>query len=154
DLVAELLLAEGGEVTIISHSMREDDVRRVLTSPFTMIGSDGVPKPGHPHPRWAGTFPRVLGRYARDLGLLPVETAVHKMTGMAAARFGLAGRGVLRDGAHADLVVFDPDRIADRATFTEPLLPPDGVEMVIVAGQIVVTSGKVTGARPGRVLRT
>jgi N-acyl-D-aspartate/D-glutamate deacylase len=154
DLVAELLIAEAGEVTIISHSMREDDVRRVLTSPFTMIGSDGVPKPGLPHPRWAGTFPRVLGHYARDLGLLSVETAVHRMTGLAAARFGLTGRGVLRDGARADLVVFDPATVGDRATYTEPLLPPSGIQRVLVAGRTVVRDGTVTAERPGRMLRT
>ncbi len=153
DMVAELLLAEGGEVTIISHSMIEDDVRRVLAAPYAMIGSDGVPKPGgRPHPRWAGTFPRVLGHYVRELGLLTLESAVHKMTGMAAARFGLTGRGVIRDGAHADLVVFDPDTVADGATFAGPLLPPAGVDAVVVGGEIVVRAGVETGARPGRVL--
>jgi N-acyl-D-amino-acid deacylase len=153
DLVAELLITEAGDVMITSHSIREDDVRRVLTSPFTMIGSDGVPKPGLPHPRWAGTFPRVLGRYARDLGLMSVETAVHRMTGLAAARFALSGRGVLRDGAHADVVVFDPETVADRATYTEPLLAPRGIQRVLVAGRTVVCDGAVTGARPGRMLR-
>ncbi|GII90705.1 N-acyl-D-amino-acid deacylase family protein [Sinosporangium siamense] len=152
DLAAELLVAERGEVTIISHSMREDDVRRVLASPFAMIGSDGVPKPGHPHPRWAGTFPRVLGHYSRDLGLMPLETAVHKMTGMAAARFGLAGRGVIAGGAHADLVVFDPATVGDGATYAEPLLPPAGIHLVVAAGHIVVAGGADTGARPGEVL--
>ncbi|ACZ88327.1 N-acyl-D-amino-acid deacylase family protein [Streptosporangium roseum] len=155
DMVADLLVAEQGEVTIISHSMIEDDVRRVLAAPYSMIGSDGVPKPGgRPHPRWAGTFPRVLGHYVRELGLLSLETAVHKMTGMAAARFGLAGRGVIRDGAHADLVVFDPTSVADGATFADPLLPPSGIHSVIVAGRTVVRDGAETGARPGTVLST
>ncbi|GAA0359990.1 D-aminoacylase [Microbispora corallina] len=155
DTAAGLLVAERGEVTIISHSMVEEDVRRVLAAPYAMIGSDGVPKPGgRPHPRWAGTFPRVLGRYTRELGLLTLEEAVHKMTGMAAARFGLAGRGVVRDGAHADLVVFDAERVADRATFTDPLLPPEGIEAVVVSGAVVVRDGEETGARPGRVLTT
>ncbi|SEG87719.1 dihydroorotase/N-acyl-D-amino-acid deacylase [Actinacidiphila yanglinensis] len=152
DVVAELLLAEEGDVTIISHSMREDDVRRVLAAPFAMIGSDGVPKPGLPHPRWAGTFARVLGHYGRELGLLALPEAVHKMTGATAARFGLTGRGVLRDGGHADLVVFDPAVIADRATFTEPLLAPSGVRLVAVAGEVVVEDGETTSARPGRVI--
>jgi dihydroorotase/N-acyl-D-amino-acid deacylase len=151
DLVAELLLAHDGDVTIISHSMREDDVRRVLASPHTMIGSDGVPKPGLPHPRWAGTFARVLGHYARDLGLFSIPEAVRKMTGATTARFGLAGRGLLRDGAFADLVAFDPRTIADRATFAEPLLPPDGIRAVIVDGRIAVRDGVVLG-RPGRTL--
>ncbi|WP_042424191.1 N-acyl-D-amino-acid deacylase family protein [Streptacidiphilus anmyonensis] len=152
DAVAELLLAEDGDVTIISHSMREDDVRRVLAAPFTMIGSDGVPKPGLPHPRWAGTFARVLGRYARDEGLLPLPEAVRRMTGATAARFGLTDRGVLRDGAHADLVVLDPGEVADHATFAQPLLPPSGIRLVVVDGAVVVEDGLVTDARPGRVL--
>ncbi|GAA4204620.1 N-acyl-D-amino-acid deacylase family protein [Actinocatenispora rupis] len=154
DVVADLLLADHGQVTIISHSMREDDVRRVLASPLSMIGSDGVPKPGHPHPRWAGTFARVLGRYTRDLGLLPLHTAVHKMTGYPAARFGLTDRGVVRTGAHADLVVFDPDTVTDRATYAEPLLAPTGVRHVLVAGRPVVRDTTDTGVRPGTVLAT
>lgn len=130
-------------------------MRRVLAAPYSMIGSDGVPKPGgRPHPRWAGTFPRVLGHYVRELGLLGLETAVHKMTGMAAARFGLAGRGVIADGAHADLVVFDPSSIADGATFADPLVPPSGIHSVIVAGETVVRDGAGTGAKPGSVLAT
>jgi dihydroorotase/N-acyl-D-amino-acid deacylase len=152
DAAAELLLSEDGEVTIISHSMREDDVRRVLASSFSMIGSDGVPKPGHPHPRLAGTFPRVLGRYVREQGLISLEAAVHKMTGMAAARFGLRERGVLRDGAHADLVVFDPATVADGATYTDPLLPPSGLSLVMVAGEVAVRDNAVTSARPGRIV--
>ncbi|NUP51411.1 MAG: amidohydrolase family protein [Catenulispora sp.] len=152
ELVAELLVAEDGDVSIISHSMREDDVRRVLAVPFSMIGSDGVPKRGLPHPRWAGTFSRVLGHYSREAGLFGIAEAVRKMTGATAARFGLAGRGVLRDGAHADLVVFDPALVADRATFEDPLAAPDGVRMVVVGGSVVVRDGEVLAARPGRVL--
>ena len=154
DVVAELLLADHGQVTIISHSMREDDVRRVIASPLSMIGSDGVPVAGHPHPRWAGTFARVLGRYVRDLAVLPLETAVRKMTGYPAARFGLTDRGVVRTGAHADLVVFDPATVTDRATYAEPLLPPTGVRHVVVAGHPVVRDAAGTAARPGTVLRT
>lgn len=152
DMVAELLLDEDGDVSIISHSMREDDVRRVLAAPFAMIGSDGVLKPGLPHPRWAGTFSRVLGHYSRDAGLFGLAEAVRKMTGATAERFGLAGRGAIRDGAHADLVVFDPERIVDRATFAEPLAAPEGMHLVVVAGTVVVRDGTVLAARPGRVL--
>lgn len=152
DAAAELLLAEAGQVTIISHSMREDDVRRVLSAEFTMIGSDGVPKPGRPHPRIAGTFPRVLGRYARDEGLLSLESAVHKMTGMSAARFGLRGRGVVAEGAVADLVVLDPATVADAATYAAPLLPAAGLPYVIVGGQVVVRDGELTAARPGKIV--
>jgi len=152
DAAAELLLAEDGEVTIISHSMREDDVQRVLASPLSMIGSDGVPKPGLPHPRLAGTFPRVLGRYVREQALMSLEVAVHKMTGMTADRFGLRDRGVVRDGAHADLVVFDPATVADGATFAQPLLPPTGLRLVVTAGEVAVRDNVVTSARPGRIV--
>ncbi|MFE7528674.1 amidohydrolase family protein [Kitasatospora sp. NPDC057542] len=153
DYVCDLLLEAQGEVTIISHSMREDDVRRVLASPLSMIGSDGVPKPGRPHPRWAGSFARVLGHYGREHGLLPLELAVHKMTGLPAARFGLTGRGVVRDGAVADLVVLDPAAVLDGATFEQPLLPPAGVETVVVAGRVAVRGGRPTAIRAGEVVR-
>ncbi|MEU1286031.1 D-aminoacylase [Kitasatospora sp. NPDC005856] len=153
EYVCDLLLEAQGEVTIISHSMREDDVRRVLASPLSMIGSDGVPKPGRPHPRWAGSFARVLGRYGREQGLLPLELAVHKMTGLPAERFRLAGRGVVRDGAVADLVVLDPAAVLDGATFERPLLPPAGVETVVVAGRVAVRGGRPTASRAGEVVR-
>ncbi|MFI2609614.1 amidohydrolase family protein [Kitasatospora sp. NPDC018619] len=153
EYVCDLLLEAQGEVTIISHSMREDDVRRVLASPLSMIGSDGVPKPGRPHPRWAGSFARVLGRYGREQGLLPLELAVHKMTGLPARRFGLAGRGVVRDGAVADLVVLDARTVLDGATFERPLLAPTGVETVVVAGRVAVRGGRPTAIRAGEVVR-
>ncbi|MFE2087322.1 amidohydrolase family protein [Streptomyces sp. NPDC059460] len=153
DYACDLLLAEQGEVTIISHSMREDDVRRVLASPLSMIGSDGVPKPGRPHPRWAGSFARVLGHYGRDQQLMPLEDAVHKMTGLPARRFGLTGRGVVRDGALADLVVLDPASVRDTATFDRPLLAPEGIDTVVVAGQVAVRGGCPTAARAGEVVR-
>lgn len=153
DHACDLLLAEQGEVTIISHSMREDDVRRVLASPLSMIGSDGVPKPGRPHPRWAGSFARVLGHYGRDKQLLPLESAVHKMTGLPARRFGLTGRGVVRDGALGDLVVLDPASVRDTATFDRPLLAPEGIDTVVVAGRVAVRGGCPTAARAGEVVR-
>lgn len=133
--------------------MDEADVQRILAYPPTMIGSDGLPHDEHPHPRLWGTFPRVLGHYARDLGLFPPEEAVRKMTGLPAARFGLADRGVLRVGAWADLVLFDPERVIDRATFDEPTLPAAGIEQVFVNGRCVWRDGVATGERPGRALR-
>ncbi|MET8909574.1 D-aminoacylase [Micromonospora sp. NPDC004551] len=152
DYACDLLVAEHGDVTILSHSMHEDDVRRVLASPLTMLCSDGVPKGGRPHPRWAGSFTRVLGHYVRDVGLLDLAGAVHKMTAMPAHRFGLHDRGLLADGYTADLVILDPQRIADGATYDDPLAPPHGVRYVLVAGQVVMDGGAVTDARPGRVL--
>jgi len=133
--------------------MDEDDVQRILAYPHTMIGSDGLPHDEHPHPRLWGTFPRVLGHYARDLGLFPLEVAVHKMTGLSASRFGLRDRGVLRPGIHADLVLFDPDTVIDRATFEQPKLPSAGIERVWVNGRVVWDGESATGERPGRALR-
>lgn len=133
--------------------MDEDDVRRVLAFDKTMIGSDGLPHDIHPHPRLWGTFPRVLGHYCREVGLFGLETAVRKMTGLPAARFGLAARGVVRAGACADLCVFDAETVIDRATFAEPTLPAAGIDHVFVNGRPVWSEGKPTGERPGRALR-
>jgi N-acyl-D-amino-acid deacylase len=117
-----------------------------------MIGSDGLPHDAAPHPRLWGTFPRVLGHYARGLRLFPLETAIYKMTGLTAKTFGLADRGVLKEGFAADLVVFGEGEIAEGNTFQKPIAPAKGIETVIVNGEAVWRGGKPTGARPGRVL--
>ena len=134
-------------------TMDEADVQRVLRFEHTMIGSDGLPHDSHPHPRLWGAFPRVLGHYSRDLGLFGLEEAVRRMTGLSAARLGLAGRGILALGAYADIAVFDPATIADRATFEAPMTPAAGIEHVFVNVRPVWTEGKPTGERPGRALR-
>jgi N-acyl-D-amino-acid deacylase len=134
-------------------TMDEPDVQRVLSFPHTMIGSDGLPHDFHPHPRLWGTFPRVLGHYCRDLGLFSLEEAVRKMTGLPAARFGLAGRGAIAEGAYADITVFDPTSVIDRATFEQPTRPAAGIEHVFVNGRPAWTEGKPSGERPGRALR-
>jgi N-acyl-D-amino-acid deacylase len=121
--------------------------------PHTMIGSDGLPHDEHPHPRLWGTFPRVLGHYARDLGLLTLEEAVRRMTMLPARTLGLRDRGELRTGAFADMVVFDPERVIDRASFEHPKEPSEGIRLVMTNGQIVWRDGGAAGARPGRVLR-
>lgn len=133
--------------------MNEDDVLTVMRHPSTMIGSDGIPAPGKPHPRLYGTFPRVLGRYARDGGVMSIEQAVHRMTGMPAQKFRLTDRGVIREGAFADLVVFDPKRILDTGTYDDPRRYPEGIRYVFVNGTAVVREGSHTHARPGRALR-
>lgn len=133
--------------------MSEDDVRRVLSYPHTMIGSDGLPHDEHPHPRLWGTFPRVLGHYVRDVKLFPLEEAVRRMTSLSAAQFGLKDRGVLRPGAYADLVLFDPAAISDSATFDKPTMPAAGIAFVMVNGRMVWRDGAHTGDRPGRALR-
>jgi N-acyl-D-amino-acid deacylase len=155
-----LLDEEDLAVHIVHFSMCEEDVERVMTHPLTMIGSDGSARSttgilgqGKPHPRAFGTFPRVLSYYVRERRLLPLETAVHKMTGLPAAKLGLPDRGILREGAHADLIVFDPQLVRDVATFTEPQNTPDGIDYVWVNGALAVRRGKVTGQHNGRVLR-
>jgi N-acyl-D-aspartate/D-glutamate deacylase len=152
DLVFDLLVEDAQRTLMILHVMDDADVRNVLGFEAAMVGSDGIPVPGKPHPRWAGTFARVLGHYRRDAGLLDLAGWVHKATGLAADRFGLADRGYLQAGKAADLAVFDPATIADRATYEDPLLPPVGVHEVIVNGRAVVSGGELTGALPGRVL--
>lgn len=137
----------------IYFSMDEADVERILAHPQTMVGSDGLPHDTFPHPRLWGAFPRVLGHYARERGLFSLETAVHKMTGLPAARFGLPGRGLVQPGCAADLVVFDPERVMDAATFAQPLRPAIGIHSVYVNGRLVWHGGASTGARAGQVLR-
>lgn len=132
--------------------MDEPDVQRILAFGPTMIGSDGLPHDERPHPRLWGTFPRVLGHYARDLGLFPLETAVWKMTGLTAERFGLAERGQLRPGYFADLVVFDPATVADTATFERPTERAAGIHSVYVNGVPVWREQAFTGEHAGRVL--
>ncbi len=145
----ETLLPAGA----IYFAMDEADVRRILAFAPTMIGSDGLPHDAAPHPRLWGTFPRVLGHYARGLNLFSLETAVHKMTGLTAKTFGLSDRGVLKQGYAADLAIFDAATVDEAATFARPIAPAKGIDTVIVNGAIVWRDGKSTGARTGRVLR-
>jgi N-acyl-D-amino-acid deacylase len=117
-----------------------------------MIGSDGLPHDAAPHPRLWGSFPRVLGHYSRGLNLFPLETAVHKMTGLTAKTFGLSGRGVLKDGYAADIVLFREKEVDEAATFAKPIQAARGIETVVVNGEVVWRGGNPTGARPGMVL--
>jgi N-acyl-D-amino-acid deacylase len=137
----------------IYFSMDEADVERILAYPETMVGSDGLPHDAFPHPRLWGAFPRVLGHYARARGLFSLEQAVHKMTGLPADRFHLAGRGRIAPGMRADLVVFDPARIADAATFAQPKTPAIGIDSVYVNGALAWHQGRDTGARRGQLIR-
>ena len=153
DLVMELI--QRGGARAIYHAMDESDVERIMQHPATMIGSDGgvsVFGAGVPHPREYGTFPRVLGRYVRERGVLTLEEAVRKMSGATAQRLGLQQRGLLQEEFYADITVFDPELVGDRATFESPHQYAVGVQYVIVNGHLVIDQGEHTGARPGRVL--
>ena len=150
---AQRVAGDDPATTIVAHMMCEDDVQTVMRHGVTMIGSDGIPTLGRrPHPRLWGTFARVLGRYVRELGVLSLEEAVHRMTGLSAAKFGLDGRGAIREGAFADLVVFDPATVGERGSFENPEVAPAGIAHVLVGGRFVVRDGAHTGERPGRVL--
>jgi N-acyl-D-amino-acid deacylase len=154
DLAIEIV--EKGGASGVFHAISEEDVERILASPLTMVASDGeipVFGKGAPHPRSYGTFARVLGVYVRAKKLLTLEEAVRKMTSLPAARLGLGDRGLVRPGMKADLVVFDPETIRDRATYERPHQYAEGVRLVIVNGRIVLEDDRSTGARPGRVLR-
>ncbi len=161
DATCALLIAHQMEVSIVGHSMNDDDVETVMRWPLTSIGSDGSALApygplgaGTPHPRSYGTFPRVLGRYVRERGTLQLEEAVHKMTGLPAARLNLAQRGLLRTGYWADIAIWDAATIADTATYTAPHHYPVGITHVIVNGTVVITEwGEQSGTLPGRILR-
>lgn len=154
DLALDLLAETGHDVSIISFMMDEKDVRAALASPYVMIGSDGMGiASGGQHPRSFGTFPRVLGRYVREEKLLTLEQAVHKMTGMSAAKLGLPDRGLIKPGFKADLVLFDPETIIDRADYENTKAWPEGVRMVMVNGVMTFEGGQHTGARSGTALR-
>ncbi|HWX48230.1 MAG TPA: D-aminoacylase [Roseomonas sp.] len=142
-------LTPAGAVTF---QMDEEDVRRIMRHPLSMIGSDGLPHDEKPHPRLWGTFPRVLGLYTRQLGLFDMETAIHKMTGRAAGVFGMVDRGVIREGAYADLVLFDPNTVMDNATFEDPIQMSVGIEQVWANGVLTFANGKETGEKPGRLV--
>jgi N-acyl-D-amino-acid deacylase len=143
-------LARRGHAALEGEVMDEGDLEAFLLSPRVMIASDGGIRVAHP--RGAGTFPRVLGRYVRERRVIPLEAAIHKMTGMPARLLGLADRGRIEPGAWADLVILDPATVADRATVRDPAAPPAGILHVFVNGVAVVAEGVVTGARPGRAL--
>ena len=156
---AELImdLQYAGGCSVVYHAMSEGDVERIMRYPGTMVASDGgimVPGQGTPHPRNYGAFARVLGEYVRERGVLPLHTAVHKMTRLPADRIGLTDRGRLAVGAVADIVAFDAETVTDHATFADPHRYAEGVYHVFVAGRAVLLDGRMTGERPGRILRS
>ncbi len=160
DAAVEILLKSDGRATAVFFTMSEDDVRRALAHPLGSLCTDGLAfcpdgpgRIGHPHPRCYGAFPRFLGRYCRDEGLLPLAEGIRKCTSLPAARLGLRHRGLLREGYAADIVLFDPARIIDTATYEQPHSLPDGIEYVIVGGVVSIAGGRFTGDLGGRPLR-
>jgi N-acyl-D-amino-acid deacylase len=160
DALFKILIEEKLRAGAIFSSMSEDNLKRFLSLSYAMIGSDssarsasGITCEGKPHPRGFGSFPRFLGKYARDEKVMDMSEAVHKITMLPAKTFGINDRGVLKKGAFADIVVFDPERIIDRATFDKPFLKPEGIYYVIVNGLPEVAKGEITGATAGKILR-
>ena len=160
DALFDLLIDEGGSIPTVYAHHTDADMTLAMSQPWCSIGSDGSAyaidgplRRGNPHPRNFGTFPRVLGVYVRQQNLLTLEEAVRKMTSLNANKLGLRDRGVVRTGAAADLTVFDPQRVIDKSTYTDPFQYNDGIEYVAVNGQLVLDRGQPTAARPGRALR-
>jgi N-acyl-D-amino-acid deacylase len=161
DTVADLLLDEGGSVSMVYFAMNEDDVKLAMQQPWVSVGSDGTAlnadpnsrlSSGKPHPRSYGTFTRVLGRYVREQNVITLENAVRKMTSLAAQQMGIQDRGLLRKDMKADVVILDENKVIDKATFENPHQYGEGIEFVIVNGKIVLEEGRHTGERPGRVI--
>lgn len=160
DFVRDLLLSDRNRVSVIGFAMDENNLKKVLASPLVMIGSDGsavapygLLGEGKPHPRYYGTFPRVLGKYARHEQLMKLGTAIRKMTSMPALKLNLVQRGLIKKGYYADITIFDADRVIDKATFTDPHQYPEGIKYVIVNGELVIDQERHTGVLPGRILR-
>jgi len=149
-----LLTPEGDKTLCIQFVISEEDVETNIKQKDMMIGSDGIPDlKGRPHPRLFGTFPRVLGHYVREKKLIGLAEAIRRMTSLPARIFGMKERGRVAEGYHADLVLFDSGSISDQATYDQPMLPPVGIKMVVVNGEIALSEGQATGVGSGRMLR-
>ena len=159
DFTCDLLISERGTLSVIGFGMSEENTALILNHPLVMLCSDGRALAPYgflsenvPHPRNYGAFPRFLKVYVREKKLMPLPQAIKKMTSMPAERMGLKKRGMIKKGNYADLVVFDPSKIADKATYIQPKQYPEGIDYVIVNGQVVVEKGKHTGVLPGKTL--
>ena len=155
DVFFDLLMADKAGALVILFVMGDEDIHRIMQSPLTMIGTDGIPATGSSkvHPRMTGTYPRILGRYVRENNVLSLEEAVRKMTSFPAQTFRMKRKGLLVEGFDADLIIFDPETIIDRSTYEEPDNKPEGIRFVLVNGHISLEDGVLTGAASGKVLR-
>ena len=158
--LCDLLVEEGGCASMVVFEMVKEDIQRIMQHPLTMIGSDswsmaphGILHIGKPHPRFYGTYPKVLGEYVREKGVLSLEKAISKMTSLPAQKIGLWDRGLIREGMWADIVIFDPDRVKDKATYEDPHQYPEGIEYVLVNGKMTIMKGKHLGTTAGKVIR-
>jgi len=160
DVLCEILIDEEAKGSMTIESMSDDDINRIMKARYTMVGTDGSSVTptgplsyGKPHPRFYGTYPRILGKYVREEGLMTIEKAIRKMTSFPAQRLGIQDRGLLRENNWADVVVFNPETVIDKATFLEPHQFPVGIEYVLVNGELVVTKGEHQRNKPGKILR-
>ncbi|RMD53786.1 MAG: D-aminoacylase, partial [Nitrospirae bacterium] len=160
DVVIDILIEEHFKVGAIFFGMSEENLKVILKQPYTVIGSDssarsfsGITASGRPHPRGFGTFPKVIGKYAREEGVLSLQEAVYKMTGLTAELFGIKHRGVIKKGNYADIVIFDADKIIDRAEYKAPFKRPEGIYFVFVNGSPTLYEGELTGLKPGRIIK-
>ncbi|HUT80761.1 MAG TPA: D-aminoacylase [Candidatus Bathyarchaeia archaeon] len=160
EVLCEILIDEKAKGSMTIQSMGDEDIERIMTGRYTMVGTDASAIPltgplsyGKPHPRYFGTFPRILGLYVREKKIMTLETAIRKMTSFPAQRLGLFDRGIIREGNWADITIFDPETIIDKATFLDPLQLSDGIEFVIVNGDLVIEEKKHLLTKPGRILR-
>jgi N-acyl-D-amino-acid deacylase len=157
DACFDLIVEEKGRVNEVNYGMCEEDIEYIMSQRFTMIGSDGyaasMDYPGLPHPRWYGTFPRVIAHYCRDRRLFPLETAIYKMTGLPAARLGLPDRGLVKEGMWSDLVLLDFENIQDTPDYNSPKSACKGILKVYVNGVLTAENGVHTGAKSGKILR-
>jgi N-acyl-D-amino-acid deacylase len=160
EVLCEIIIDEEAKVSMTVKSMGEEDIQRIMKGRYTMIGTDGASitltgplSHGKPHPRYFGTFPRILGHYVREKNIMTIETAIRKMTSFPAQRLGLKDRGLIKENMCADLVIFDSEKIIDKATFANPHQYPEGIDYVIVNGKIIIEKGKQTEIVVGKILR-
>ena len=156
----DLLLEEEAAAQMVTFTMKEDDIVRIMRHPLQMIGTDsssctttGPFSKGKPHPRHYGTYPRILGRYVREKGVLGLEEAIRKMTSLPAQRFSISDRGLIRTGMYADITIFESENVIDKATYAEPHQFPEGIRYVIINGEVAVDNGRFNGILAGKTLR-